>query len=173
MQANHELCFHVSENATIEQFEPRADATGKPVVWAIDARHLANYLLPRECPRICVRVQHASQLESVPPLLARVGHTIVVETAWAHAIAQAELTVYAFSRQHFSVVDANAGYLQATETLGPLSAERLHDLPAQLAARGSVLRFAESLWPIHDWVSASVLEFSCIRMRNAAPRGAF
>ncbi len=173
MQVNHELCFHVSENATIQQFEPRTDATGKPVVWAIDARHLANYLLPRECPRICVRVEHASQLESIPSFLARVGHTIVVETAWAHAIAQAELTVYAFSRRQFSVVDANAGYLQATETVEPLSAERLRNLPAQLAERGSVLRFAESLWPIHDWVSTSALEFSCIRMRNASARGAF
>lgn len=47
------MLFHVSEQAGIELFEPKwSEAAGQPVVWAIDADHLRNYLLPRECPRV-------------------------------------------------------------------------------------------------------------------------
>ena len=168
LDSNH--CFHVSEDANIKEFCPRTDADGKSVVWAIDARHLVNYLLPRDCPRICVRVETLSLLDQIPPSLARVGHTIVVENAWRRAISNAELFVYAFSRETFSVVDANAGYLQTTATVTPVSVQRLEDLPMHIAERGSKLVFEPSLWPIHDWVSTTELEFSCIRMRNALPR---
>lgn len=47
------MLFHVSEESGIERFEPRPSPyTDEPVVWAIDADRLRNYLLPRECPRV-------------------------------------------------------------------------------------------------------------------------
>jgi hypothetical protein len=47
------MLFHVSEEPGTERFEPRAPAgAGDPVVWAIDAERLRNYLVPRECPHV-------------------------------------------------------------------------------------------------------------------------
>ena len=47
------MLFHVSEDAEIGRFDPRASTlTDVPVVWAIDDRRVRNYLLPRECPRV-------------------------------------------------------------------------------------------------------------------------
>jgi hypothetical protein len=47
------MLFHVSEQHGIELFEPRwSENAGKKVLWAIDADHLRNYLVPRECPRV-------------------------------------------------------------------------------------------------------------------------
>ena len=46
--------WHVSENSSIERFEPHVSATaasGEPRVWAVDTRHLPLYWFPRECPR--------------------------------------------------------------------------------------------------------------------------
>lgn len=170
MELDDEHCFHVSENANIRAFEPRPDTEGKRVVWAIDAKHLANYLLPRDCPRICVRIDSACLLDNVPPPHARVGHSIVVERAWRETIARTELFVYTFSRERFTMVDENAGYLQAATPVTPLSVTRIDDLAERIAERGSYLVFEDSLWPIQDWVSGSGFEFSCIRMRNARPR---
>ena len=47
------MLFHVSEELGIERFEPRpSPSADEPVVWAIDADRLRNYLLPRDCPRV-------------------------------------------------------------------------------------------------------------------------
>ena len=47
------MLFHISEELGIERFEPlTSESVSEPVVWAIDADHLRNYLLPRECPRV-------------------------------------------------------------------------------------------------------------------------
>jgi hypothetical protein len=46
------MLFHVSEDGGIERFEPTtSDQVAEPVVWAIDAARLRNYLVPRDCPR--------------------------------------------------------------------------------------------------------------------------
>lgn len=47
------MLFHISEESGIGRFEPRAaESSAAPAVWAIDARRLINYLVPRECPRV-------------------------------------------------------------------------------------------------------------------------
>jgi hypothetical protein len=47
------VLFHVSEEAGLARFEPRpSPSADAPVVWAVDADRLRNYLLPRECPRV-------------------------------------------------------------------------------------------------------------------------
>jgi hypothetical protein len=40
----------------------------------------------------------------------------------------------------------------------------------EITRRGAEVRLVESLWPLHDAVAASTLEFSMIRMRNAKQR---
>jgi hypothetical protein len=52
------VSFHARERSGIDLFEPRPPASrdagvDKPVVRAVDERRLANYLLPRDCPRVC------------------------------------------------------------------------------------------------------------------------
>ncbi len=49
--------FHVSEEGNIDIFNPRIperEDLDKRVglVWAIDEKHLANFLTPRNCPRV-------------------------------------------------------------------------------------------------------------------------
>ena len=54
---NNQL-FHVSDRGDIGVFVPRVAPTDPAmgtVVWAIDATHLGNQLLPRDCPRVCFR----------------------------------------------------------------------------------------------------------------------
>jgi hypothetical protein len=47
------MLIHVSEESDIELFEPRrSEYMDEPVVWAIDATRLCNYLVPRDCPRV-------------------------------------------------------------------------------------------------------------------------
>ena len=47
------MLFHISAEPGIEVFEPRpSQYTSEPVVWAITAERLHNYLVPRDCPRV-------------------------------------------------------------------------------------------------------------------------
>ncbi|MDB5538726.1 MAG: hypothetical protein JWQ89_453 [Devosia sp.] len=52
--------FHVSERGNIDVFVPRLAADGEAKVWAIEARTIVNYLLPRDCPRVTFRKGHGS-----------------------------------------------------------------------------------------------------------------
>jgi hypothetical protein len=49
---NHLRLFHVSDIAGMKSFEPRPSRTGEAFVWAIGEPRLANYLVPRDCPRV-------------------------------------------------------------------------------------------------------------------------
>ena len=58
--------FHVSEQADIRVFHPRLFRTAPhagPVVWAIDALKLPNYLVPRDCPRVTFGASAATTVE--------------------------------------------------------------------------------------------------------------
>ena len=50
--------FHVSEEGNIGVFHPRLPLrkdlpADVGLVWAIDEKHLPNFLTPRNCPRVC------------------------------------------------------------------------------------------------------------------------
>jgi hypothetical protein len=162
--------FHVSETPDIARFDPRPDDRGNLVVWAIDLDHLPNYLLPRDCPRVCARRTRDIHAQEIEELLLGQDHAIYVETAWRDRIRRAELFCYAFRRQAFACVDENAGYFQSSESVSPLGFERIVDCEAHIASHGVALRYVESLWPIQDFAVQSTLVYSCIRMRNATPR---
>jgi len=82
-------------------------------------------------------------------------------------MAAAKLYLYEFSPQGFALFDEGAGYYARETAVAPLSVRRVDDLLAELVARDVELRVMPSLWPLHDAVVASTLQFSCIRMRNA------
>jgi hypothetical protein len=159
--------FHVSETPDIARFDPRPDNHGAHVVWAIDISHLPNYLLPRDCPRVCLRRTRVVHSEHEERRLCGQDHAIYVETTWRDRIRDVELFCYAFDAHSFQCVDANAGYFQTRVSVVPRSIERIRNVEARIAAHSVALRDVESLLPVQDFAVRSSLEFSCIRMHNA------
>jgi hypothetical protein len=167
---------HVSEQGGIGLFEPRlppspAAGVTDPVVWAVDAERLANYLMPRDCPRVTFAAGPRSSAADIARFIGsgRSGRVVAVERAWLAAIKTCRLYCYDLPAEGFVLQDAIAGYWLARQPVVPLRCRPIADVPAALAERGAELRVLENLWQLHDAVAASSLDFSMIRMRNAAP----
>ena len=156
--------FHVSDSPDIARFEPRRIGDGLPCVWAIDEAHLCNYLLPRDCPRVCFR--------GAPdhPLLDGATIVIAIEAAWEERVRTSSVAVYEMPADGFVLTDAVAGYWQNAGAVAPVGKVIATDLPKEIAAAGARLMVLPSLWDLADRVTDSRLDFSLIRMRNAAPR---
>lgn len=67
----------------------------------------------------------------------------------------------------FQCIDQCAGYFVSDKPVTPVRVEVLDDLVMELLKRGVEVRFVPNLWPMHDAVVVSTLQFSSIRMRNA------
>lgn len=161
--------FHLSDDPDVGVFHPRPSGyTEGAVVWAIDETRLVNYLLPRDCPRVCFRAGPRSAPSDLARFLGAAPVVIAIEAAWLGRLQAARLYCYAMPAQTFRLHDAGAGYWVSDERVTPEGVELLTDLPAALAARGVELRVLPSLWALRDAVAASSLVFSMIRMRNAA-----
>jgi hypothetical protein len=169
--------FHVSETAGIGRFDPRPPPSGgsgaaAPVVWAVDEARLPNYLLPRDCPRVCFAAGADTDATDRDRFLPRGRKRVVaIEAAWLARVASCRLWLYEMPAAGFSLKDAVAGYWVTEAAVTPVSVVPIDDAPGALATRGVELRVLPSLWLLHDAVAASTLDFSMIRMRKAAPRG--
>lgn len=169
--------LHVSDRAGIARFEPRPppspDAGVRDaVVWAIEARLLGNYLLPRDCPRVTFHATAATTPDDVARFFAAGAprHVVAIEAAWAERVRDAALCLYELPPATFTLADATAAYWVSREPVVPRCETTLADLPAAIAAGGAELRIVASLWPLRDAVAASTLGYSFIRMRHAQPR---
>jgi len=170
-----ERLFHVSDRPDIPLFEPRParpghpNDPGRPVVWAVAERLLHNYLLPRDCPRVTFHARPDSDPADVARLMGQTAarYVVAVEWGWLAAIRAATIYLYEFSTEGFVLFDEGAGYYVRGSAVAPLAVRRVDDLLGELAARDVELRVTRSLWPLHDAVVASTLQFSCIRMQNA------
>jgi hypothetical protein len=168
--------FHVSEESDLSEFHPRPSPTptpglNEPVVWAVDEPRLPNYLLPRDCPRVCF----APGPDTTPDdarLFFPGGQrrTIAIEEAWAARVAACRLFVYELPPHAFLLHDITAGYWVSPVRVPAIRHVEIDDLPAELARRGADLIRLPSLWPLFDAVRRSSVSFSAIRMRNAQPR---
>ena len=78
--------------------------------------------------------------------------------------------VYSMLPETFELFDANAGYWISREAVKRQDITEVLTAPLEIIRRGAEVRLLESLWPLHDAVAASTLEFSIIRMRNAKGR---
>ena len=164
--------FHVSEESGIERFEPRAsEYTAEPVVWAIDRERLRNYLVPRDCPRVSYYAGRQTKAADVERFLGSSPAVIAVESGWLDRLRSCRLYCYHLSAATFACLDEGAGYFVSRVPVVPEFVEVFDDVLAELLKRGVELRFVPSLWSLRDAVVASSLQFSLIRMRNAAPRG--
>lgn len=170
--------FHVSENPAIDIFSPRpapnedAGVTGS-AVWAIDEKHLANYLLPRNCPRIAYGISEStsqSDKNRFFPKYKDNQRTILVEQCWLEAIRNATLFLYEFNSTNFQLVDQGAGYYISREIETPISCHKIKNLITEMKIRDVQLGYVPNLWDMIEQVSQSTLEFSIIRKRNAQPK---
>ena len=167
------MLFHVSEEPGIARFEPRPSAlASEPVVWAIDAERLRNYLTPRDCPRVTYYAGPGTATLDVERFLGASTSVVAIESGWLERLRSCRLYVYHLPPDTFQSMDDCAGYWVSTVAVAPTHAEVIDDPLAELVRRGVELRVVPNLWPLRDAVAASTLLFSMIRMRNALPRSA-
>jgi hypothetical protein len=166
------MLYHVSESAGIALFKPRpSEYAADPVVWAIEEARLCNYLLPRDCPRVTFYAGVAAAATDVEGLLGASSAVVAIETGWFARAQSTRLFCYEMPPKTFECLDRGAGYFVSRDAVVP-SGVRLIDNPVAELRRLAELRTVTSLWPLRDAVVASSLQFSLIRMRNAAPRPA-
>ena len=163
--------FHISEEPGIARFEPRAsEYVSGLVVWAIEENRLCNYLVPRECPRVTYYAGPVSTAADVERLLGSSPSVVAIESGWLERAKSTRLHGYHMPPETFECLDACAGYYVSRVPVVPSRVEIFDDPLAELQRRGVELRVIPNLWPLRDAVVASSLQFSLIRMRNAAPR---
>ncbi len=86
------MLFHISEESGIERFEPRAsESVSEPVVWAVDADRLRNYLLPRECPRVTFYAGRKTTKTDTKHFLGTSSAVIAVESGWLDRLRSCRL----------------------------------------------------------------------------------
>jgi hypothetical protein len=164
--------WHVSEDATIERFEPHLSATAEldePLVWAVDTRHLPFFWFPRDCPRGTFWADAGTTSDDADHFLLGASRVHAVEGAWLERIRQAHVLAYRLPEETFTHHPVG-GYWISREAVEPEELVELGDLLGRHAEAGIELRFVANLWPLWDRVVASTLEFSGIRLHNALPR---
>ncbi len=136
----------------------RGACTQLPAPARLSARHI-----------LCPAVQRAGRRRAPPD---RDIGTLRRSYRSALVAGRATDTVYLYDlpSDTFEVHDAGAGYYVSREAVSPQGVTPITDLLAELTRRDVELRVTPSLWPLRDAVAASTLQFSIIRMRNAAPR---
>jgi hypothetical protein len=160
--------FHFSDDPNVGVFAPRpvrvtaARPAGRewlngPLVWAIDERHQAMYLFPRECPRILVWPTSCA----TPRMIAH------IELAWLDRLHTESIHRYELPTTSFEDLD-DAGMWVSRTPVVPIGVEMLRDLPAELRAHGVALRVVERLAAVHGVWDGS-WHVSAIRLRNATP----
>jgi hypothetical protein len=158
--------WHVSENASIERFEPR---DGK--VWAIATRLLPLYWFPRECPRATFWAESTTSEGDVRRFLRgeRARRVHVVEPAWLEPMRTRRVVAYRMPETTF--VENDDRFWISAEPVEPLEVVELDDLVAQHERAGIELGAADDLLGFWDDVVGSSLGYSGIRLRNAASLG--
>lgn len=142
------------------------------MVWSVDEPVVPNYLLPRECPRVCWRVDaHTTDADRRRWFDSpETSHAVAIEAAWRQAMAGATLYIYTFSAETFSLHDEIAGYWISRTPVVARAVDCIRDLPTAMAVRGVELHVVPSLWSHFDAIQKSTFHWSMIRMRNAQPR---
>ena len=114
------MLFHVSEEPGIGRFEPRPSPyTDEPVVWAIDAARLRNYLLPRDCPRVTYYAGPETTAADVERFLGSSPAVIAIESAWLERLRSGRLYCYHLPPETFACIDECAGYFVSREPVVP------------------------------------------------------
>jgi hypothetical protein len=166
--------WHVSENPSIERFEPHVSATAssrEPRVWAVDTRHLPLYWFPRDCPRGTFWATPDTTDEDAA-LLDGSSRVHLVEDGWLPGMRTTRVVAYRLPEGTFAPDPEVGGYWLSREPVEPVEVVELGDLVRRHEGSGIELRGVPNLWPIWTRVVESTLEFSGIRLHNAVPLAA-
>lgn len=167
--------FHVSDDFGIERFAPRpSPSTDAGVigtaVWALAEPFLPNYLLPRDCPRICYCAVERTTPEDRERFLGAASRVVAFEADWLDRVRTGKLALYEMPPETFVDAHQEAGYWISRESVTPRRMTILDDVLGSLVATGVEVRVLQDFWPLADAVAESSLRFSIIRKRNARPR---
>ncbi len=168
--------LHFSEDPDIKVFQPHVPASSPdapPLVWAVDEAHAPGFWFPRQCPRACCWSTGKPLSETGRTLLGLGGAARLhaIESGWLARLRACTVYVYRFDAAPFTIHQVpEAGYWATNETVTPLAVEPVGDLLALHAAAGIELRIVPNLWPLIDAITASGLEFSISRAKNALAR---
>jgi hypothetical protein len=149
-----------------------ASDTDEGVVWAVDTRHVPLYWFPRDCPRGTFWARPETTDRDVDRFLDgdRSRRVHAVESAWLGRMRSARVFAYRVPETTFRPHGVVGGYWVSTAAVEPLEMVDLGDLLERHARAGIELRILPSIWALWDRVVASTLEFSGMRLRNAALR---
>jgi hypothetical protein len=153
--------WHVSDDAAIARFEPR---DGR--VWAIDTRHLPLYWFPRDCPRATFWAVDETTDDDLDRFLGgdRTRRVHVIEPVWLDRMRTAVLHV---DRMPEATFEPEGRYWISEAAVEPLERSELADLLGLHAGAEIELRIAPKLLELWERVTASTLDSSGIRLRNA------
>jgi hypothetical protein len=165
--------WHVSEDPTIERFEPHLRSeheAAEPLVWALDTRHLPLYWFPRDCPRATFWANEGTRDGDVERFLSGdpLRRVHVLESAWLERMRGTRVFAYRLPEATFEPWDR---FWVSRTAVEPLELVELGDLLALHAEAAIELRLVPELLGLWERVVASTLDFSGIRLRHAAPAG--
>lgn len=166
--------WHFSEDASLGSFAPRVRAANpgeRPLVWAVDARHAPMFWFPRDCPRGCVWPVSTTTEDDLERFFGQTSATRihVIEADWLERVRSCRLYAYRLPKAAFRPHEEVGGYWIADERVEATDRADVGDLLGRHAAAGIELRVTPSIWPFWERVTASTIEFSGSRLRNAAP----
>jgi len=168
--------LHFSEDPTITRFVPHVAATAQrpeAFVWAVDDVNAPSYWFPRDCPRAMAWDTPTATAGDRERVLGPGGGTRVhaVEYEWLERIRTVTLFAYRLPAGDFAPLDDRLHTFVATHAVEPLGPpEPVGDLLGLHAEAGIQLRVLDNLWAFWDFVVASTLGYSGIRLANATPR---
>ncbi|MFI6993751.1 DUF6886 family protein [Nonomuraea wenchangensis] len=165
--------LHFSEDPTIVRFVPHVAVTtslAEPYVWAVGHERCPDYWFPRACPRAMAWVgPRTTEEDRVRIIGAGCGDRVhAVEYCWLQAMREVELFAYRLPEGEFRPIGDPPHAVVATVPVEPLGPpEPVGDLFELHERAGIQLRVLPNLWAFWNEVTASSLEFSGIRLRNA------
>jgi len=165
--------LHFSEDPTITRFVPHVAPTSserEAYVWAVGHDRCPDYWFPRACPRAMAwtgpGTTDADRDRIVGPGCGDRVHA--VEYGWLEAMRTVALYAYRLPAAPFGPVGAHTNAVVATGPVEPLGPpEPVGDLFALHEEAGIHLRVLPNLWPFWEEVTASTMQWSGIRLRNA------
>lgn len=166
--------FHISEEGHIQKFVPRTSpqhytAINGDVVFAISNERVHNYLLPRNCPRICYWQNKHTTQSDIAEFFAGTStqNVIVIEDAWLKAVNDSKLYCYEFAVDDFELLDENAGYYIAYNAQVPIKFSTIDKPMEMLRQLGVTVVNIPALKHLAERITKSTLSFSLIRLRNS------